>query len=126
MQASLRWLVKSNPNVLEIGPSTLEGHTEALFIKIEAPKHASVPKSPKEVFHTHASEGSSHGIFSAADAKTLIQKGWAERHPIAGRAIGVPLTYLMLYAPRSETEVELYRDIAKAAAAYCSDGQLLV
>lgn len=68
-----------------------------------------------EFAHVHQ-EGSSHFILSVPDAKEVLEKGWGERHGMAGRM--TPLTYMFVYAPRDEEELKEWKKIAKASAAF--------
>ena len=75
------------------------------------------------MFHVHCgAEGSCHAVLSAADAKVVLEKGWGERHGLSGRGVGVPLGYVMVFAPRSVEEVEVIGMVARAAARYGLEG----
>ena len=106
----------------------MEGGSPALFVAKSAftTNHSHAKRSPREVFHVHKSDGSCHGIFSPRDSKTLIEKGWGERHGLSGRAMGIPDTYLMVYAPRNDDEVNVVVKLAKAAARYCLEGKVVL
>lgn len=96
-----------------------------MFVQPDAfsPNHAHYPRVSTEFFHCHAAaEGSSHAILSASDASLVIERGWGERHGLSGRALGFPLTYVMIFAPRDEHEVKTVVMIAKAAARYALEG----
>lgn len=72
--------------------------------------------SQGEVAHIHPGDGSMHMIFSPSDAKQVIDKGWGERHPLAGVAKrGMPDTYLMIYTPRNAAEVAVVKALLRAA-----------
>jgi hypothetical protein len=73
----------------------------------------------------HQTDGSLHCILSAADAKLLVQKGWGERHGLNGK-FGFPRGYLMVYAPRNESELKVVRAVINAAARYGLDGEALL
>jgi len=123
---ALQQIPAINKTLLESGPSVMEGRgSPALFVSESsfATNHLHSKRSPREVFHLHNSEGSSHGIFSKADAKIIIEKGWGERHGLGGRAMGIPKTYLMIYAPRNNKEVDVVCKLAKAAARYGLEGR---
>ncbi|MCJ1237155.1 hypothetical protein MMC14_005140 [Varicellaria rhodocarpa] len=129
IEAALSHISRSNPSLLETGPSLIELSSPALFVSANAfaPNHAYFKAAPREVFHNHNAEGSSHAILSAADASTVVERGWGERHGLAGsRIMGVPIQYVMVYAPRNEKEVEVVVGIAKAAARYALEGKILV
>jgi len=125
LEATLVKIVASNAFV-ELHPSKMEGHADALFLEPSLlPKnHAVASRSPLEVYHIHQSEGSSHGIFSATDAKLIIRKGWGERHRLSGGVLGIPIGYVMIYAPRSEQELQIIGSIAKAAIGYGLEGKV--
>lgn len=128
MPASMARLVQSNPDLLGIGPSKIEGGAPALHVRPEvySSNHAHYPRAPYEFFHFHEmAEGSSHAILSPADASLVIERGWSERHGLSGRALGFPSTYVMIFAPRDEDEVEIITMIAKAAARYALEGKML-
>ena len=54
------------------------------------------------------------------DAALVIGQGWGERHPLAGRLILgkrlLPSGFVMVYAPRRETDVKVLMEIVKAAS----------
>ena len=117
----------TNKSLLKSSPSIMEGGSPAVFVSDSsfATNHLHSKRSPREVFHLHDSEGSSHGIFSKMDAKIIIEKGWGERHGLSGRAMGIPNTYLLIYAPRNDKEVEVVCKMAKAAARYGLEGKAI-
>lgn len=121
-------IVDLNSKSLELGPSQIEGGAPALFITSQdyTSGHASCSRSPREVFHSHCStEGSSHAVLSAADAKLVLDKGWGEKHGLSGRALGLPLNYVMVFAPRNPQELKIVEMIARAAARYGLEGRTL-
>ena len=121
-------MVESESQSLEFGPSKLEGGAPALFISPEScgSNHTSCSLSPREVFHSHCTtDGSSHAVLSAADAKLVLDRGWGERHGIGGKALGFPLGYIMIFAPRTMQEVEIVGSIRRAAARYGLEGKKL-
>ena len=91
-----------------------------------ATNHISYPRSPREIFHLHDSEGSGHGVFSKADAVLIIQKAWGEKHPLSGMALGIPESYLIIYAPRNEEEIKVVEMLARAAARHGLEGEHLL
>lgn len=123
----LQSLATENADVLEIRPSQLEGNdTPALFAK-QGPKlgtpfwgSSSPSRGPVEIIHTHA-EGSAHMIFSLEDARQVVQAGWGERHLLAGsRGAAIPVTYLIVYAPRDDVELQVWKTLALASARFCA------
>ncbi|KAL6713343.1 hypothetical protein ACLMJK_008808 [Lecanora helva] len=119
----LNRLSTSNPTLLAFGKSTIEGGCPALFlVSPTMPKHCSFPGAPRELVHTHCTDGSSHALLSPADAKLVIERGWGERHGLSGK-FGVPINYVMIFAPRSVGEVVVVERIARAAVRYGLDGK---
>ncbi|KAG4425313.1 hypothetical protein IFR04_001463 [Cadophora malorum] len=119
-------IVKKHPKVLETKRSLYEKHHDAIFVQSSllldplSPIPQTARISRGEIGHIHH-DASVHLYFSRADAKILIEKNWAERHrlartkPFLGRVnmFGVAGTYLMIYGPRDEGELETMRTILK-------------
>ena len=61
-----------------------------------------------------------------ADVKTVVEAGWGERHPFAREnwwwnlICQVPARFTLLYGPRDEKELEVMKDVIKAAAWWMS------
>jgi len=53
----------------------------------------------------------------------IIEKGWGEMHGLSGQALGLPHSYLMIYAPRNAEEVKVVSMLARAAARYGLEGK---
>ncbi|EPE06181.1 phospholipase carboxylesterase [Ophiostoma piceae UAMH 11346] len=128
--AFLQSLAAANPDILDIRPSQLEGNeTPALFakqgLKLGTPfwsLSSQAARGPVEIVHTHA-EGSTHMIFSLQDALRVVQNGWGERHLLAGsRGATIPLTYLIVYAPRDDVELMVWKTLALASVRFCVGG----
>ena len=73
-----------------------------------------------EIAHIHPSDNSMHMILSASDAVAAIEMGWAERHGLAGIAVGLPATYVMVYAPRNGGDLRVVEELLEAAIAYAA------
>jgi len=61
------------------------------------------------------------------DAKIVLQKGWGERHPLAKggwMAKYVPREFVMIYAPRNETELAVVCRIIEAASYWVCESRL--
>lgn len=71
-----------------------------------------------EVGHVHPSDGSMHMILGASDAKAVIDRGWGERHPLAGVLPGLPDTYLLIYPPRTPAELRVAARILEGAISH--------
>ncbi len=71
-----------------------------------------------EIAHIHPSDNSMHMVLSPSDAVAAIEMGWAERHGLAGLAVGLPPTYVMVYSPRDQEDLTVIKDLLEAAIAY--------
>ncbi len=112
--------VAQNSHVLSYRTSHFERRNAAIFLSqlALAPRHAQ--DAHGEIAHIHPSDGSMHMILSPSDAKTVIDTGWGERHPLAGVYAGLPETYVMIYAPRTPEENAMIARILEAAVAYAA------
>lgn len=104
------------PKLLRHGTSCLEKHGPGLFAvkPINKSRHCI-----GEICHAHPSDGSMHLTLHPADAAIVILRGWGERHPLSSGgwlARFVPQGFVMVYAPRTEKEVEIVRKIVAGAA----------
>jgi len=70
-----------------------------------------------EIAHIHTIDGSMHMVLSPSDAKKVLEAGWGELHPLAGKFIPVK-TYMLLYSPRNEEDLEVIQQILNAAILY--------
>jgi 2,4-diketo-3-deoxy-L-fuconate hydrolase len=103
--------------------SFFERHNNALFVKDSIEGNPTVmPITRAEIGHVHPTDGSMHMILSPSDAIVVIESGWGELHGLAGQtfAPGRQLApgYMMIYAPRTEKELEVARRILEAAIRY--------
>ena len=117
--------------------SHAEKHNLALFI------HSSLLSKPVnlpeiapifngELGHIHG-DSSLHLYFSPADAKVIIEKGWAERHRCAKtqpwwlggmkHMWGIGDTFLIVYAPRDDEELGVLKVLVRASAMWMSGEQ---
>ncbi len=71
-----------------------------------------------EIAHIHPVDGSMHLVLSPSDAIVAIQAGWAQFHGLAGRDHGLPQTYVMVYGPQSEFELEVIGRLLNASIQY--------
>ena len=69
---------------------------------------------PPEIAHLHGTDGSLHLTLHQSDAAAVMNAGWGERHPLAGRTL--PQGYIMVYAPRGEKELDVVMEIVRAGA----------
>jgi hypothetical protein len=70
----------------------------------------------REIGHMHGSDGSLHLNLAPKDAKLVLERGWGQRHPLAGTVLY--LGDVMVYAPKSEDELEVVKKITRAAAKF--------
>lgn len=115
--------VKQHPELLEMKKSLYERHHDALFVSagLLQSQESSVPDTARvargEIGHMHT-DLSIHLYLSPADARQVIQKNWGERHRLSvpktswfRNKFGVADTYLMIYGPRDEKEMEVFKVI---------------
>ena len=77
-----------------------------------------------EIAHIHPSDSSMHMILSPTDAAAAMRAGWAQRHGLAGIAMGLPETYMLVYAPRTEDDLRSIAGLLEAAITYMTqDGE---
>ncbi|KAL4786107.1 hypothetical protein BJX76DRAFT_346537 [Aspergillus varians] len=138
-------LALSHPNTLYTATSCFEKHSTGIFHRLPSttattPSSSSttntgVSKTPKpasnthnhritcngEVCHSHPSDGSLHLTLHPADVKLVLERGWAQRHPLARDSWWwvtkiVPTGFVMVYAPKNEEELRVVVEIIRAAA----------
>lgn len=100
--------------------SYLERNNAGIFLRDSAAGNPTiVAVSHAEVGHIHPSDGSMHIILSPSDTKEVIEKGWGELHGLAGEGRAAK-TYMMIYAPRNEMELEITKKILLAGVKYAT------
>ena len=110
--------VARQPKLVEYQRSYFEKRHPAVTLREPACGHPDAFLSRGEIAHTHPSDGSMHMIFSRSDARAVIESGWGERHPLAGVMLDLPATYLFIYPPRDEDELEITGRLLDAAIAH--------
>jgi hypothetical protein len=106
-----------------LGCSTFKNNNTALFARTTG---YSRTKYHGEVCHAHPNDGSMHLNMHPADVKTVVEAGWGERHPLAREnwwwnlICPVPAGLTLVYSPRDEKELEVMKDVIKAAAWWMS------
>ena len=76
-----------------------------------------------EICHAHPSDGSLHLSLHPADGRTLMENGWGERHPLAKGGWFrrfVPKEFMLVYAPRTEEEVDTVIKVVAASVWWVS------
>lgn len=122
LQHTIRELVKECPSHWYVARSAFEKHNEALFSRF---KTFTEPDYYGEIVHSHTSDGSMHLTLHPADVKTVLDKGWGERHPLArGRTwwwhSPCPCGFMIIYGPRDRAELQQVKSIIRAAAWWVS------
>ncbi|EEH17861.1 hypothetical protein PABG_00424 [Paracoccidioides brasiliensis Pb03] len=122
LTATIKELSLRHPDSLFLGTSRFEKHNTGLF---SLPRCQSHLTCNGEICHSHAFDGSMHLTLHPADVKTIIEKGWGERHPLARESWWwwfrfVPPTFVMIYSPRTMEEVRSVTHIIYAASWWIS------
>jgi hypothetical protein len=101
-----------------VGPSAVSVPGARAFHLPDSAQHA--PEAfmvGREFAHLHPpSDGSLHMAIPPDVVDRVIENGWAERHPLAGRR-GLPGTIVMVYGPRDEDELAVVEDLVRASHA---------
>ncbi|KXJ88656.1 hypothetical protein Micbo1qcDRAFT_166091, partial [Microdochium bolleyi] len=136
---------KQYPELLEIKKSLYERHHDALFVspallqqqpEVKSDTAASSACCPEcatiargEIGHMHP-DLSVHVYLSPADARQVIEKRWAERHRLAvprtawvKNKYAIADTYLMIYGPRNEEELDVLAVILANGIRYMTGRQ---
>ena len=87
------------------------------------------PAGPPEAFligrefaHLHpAPDHSLHAMLPTETVTEAVAAGWAEPHPVALRGL-IPLTAVMLYAPRDEAELGVIESLVRTSHAFARPG----
>lgn len=76
----------------------------------------------REFAHLHpARDGSLHMALPPDVVDAVIENGWAERHPLAGKQ-GFPDNIVMVYGPRDDGELEVVAALVRASHAQACRG----
>ncbi|KAK2626917.1 hypothetical protein QTJ16_004092 [Diplocarpon rosae] len=118
LRTSLENLAIRNPDTFNIGASCFEKKGLALFAR--DPINITCRG---EICHVHYRDKSMHLNLHPDDAKVVLENGWGERHPLARGGwmeAYVPQQFIMVYAPRDRTELEVVCQIIEAASFWAS------
>ena len=102
-------------------PANMLIERTSCFEKYSSGLFASVPITRTcggEICHAHPSDGSLHLTLHPADAKIMLENGWGERHPLAKGGWFrrfVPREFVLIYAPRTEKELDVVMQIVAAS-----------
>lgn len=109
----VRELAQDPRNKLQERTSCFEKHSSGLFTSIPITRTCG-----GEICHAHPSDGSMHLTLHPSDAKVVLENGWGERHPLARGGWCrrfVPKEFVLIYAPRDESEVDVVMGIVAAS-----------
>lgn len=111
-------LVQENSTILQFENSELEGPVPAVQLRKSVGRRPEYLTQTKgEMVHVHPIDGSTHVVLSLKDSEEVIQRGWGQRHRLSGVVVG--WSYTLLYAPRDEADLKVWKDIVIAAVRYC-------
>ena len=91
--------------------SRFERHHPALFVPSSVERGFS---ATGEIAHFHRPQGSLHLHLSPDDTRIVVERGWGEFHPLAGRSHRLPATCTLIYAPRDGIELDVVGRILAA------------
>lgn len=113
-------VASSLPGVV-VGPSAVSVPGARAFhlpSSVRDPREAFMVE--REFAHLHPPrDGSLHLVLAPDVVDRVIENGWAESHPLAGRH-GLPANIVMVYGPRDEEELRVVSDIVRASHAFAA------
>jgi hypothetical protein len=112
--------VAAGADSLHYAQSYFEKHNQAVTLRHPRAGHPAACATCGEIAHIHPSDGSMHMILSPSDTRHVVERGWGERHELAGIALGLPTTYLLIYAPQDAAELAVVDAILAASIRYMS------
>ncbi|KAJ7052564.1 hypothetical protein C8F01DRAFT_997919 [Mycena amicta] len=114
--------VAANPKLVQLVESSPHEqlHPGMVIHPDIATPHRDAEWAVREIAHIHPTDHSMHLVLSPADSKVAIELGWAERHPLSGvfKMFPLPGTYLLVYAPRDDEELEIVERLLIASIKY--------
>ncbi|KAI1134850.1 hypothetical protein F5Y05DRAFT_192833 [Hypoxylon sp. FL0543] len=117
-EAFMHALAAANPSLIQVKPSNLEGPLfNGLWLADGIPLRDEIKRMNGEFAHPHG-EGSTHLVLSLVDAAAAIESGWAERHRMSGVGPMAPWGFVLIYAPRDDEELDLWKKVVVASARY--------
>ncbi|OCK81542.1 hypothetical protein K432DRAFT_381245 [Lepidopterella palustris CBS 459.81] len=113
----MSFFATNHSTILSHAPSKTEGGTgPAIYADPSLPTlNPASAKIGYEMAHVHPAENSLHVYLSPRDAREVVEKEWGERFPLGAIA---PASWVMVYAPRNEDEVDLVERIVRAAVGW--------
>ncbi|KAJ6172169.1 hypothetical protein N7470_001236 [Penicillium chermesinum] len=118
-----------NSHLVKFQRSWQEAHADGLFLADNIPASGIAKQMKGEIAHLHTGkEHSAHMTLHPADCKKVIEAGWGQRHGFAGTSAlkflsfgtkpDIPAEFLLVYAPRDETEIETFMQIMAASVKF--------
>lgn len=112
--------------LVEIRRSRYERRHEAMFVSSTRKWNAVAEQTNGEITHVHAGlDGSIHVTLHPKDCKAVMEAGWGQRHPLSGVetikklfGFSLPVNYVLIYAPRDRSEVDIALAMVKASIGY--------
>ncbi|CAG8375909.1 unnamed protein product [Penicillium salamii] len=115
-----------NHHLVKLARSNLERHADGIFLADHLPASGLARTMNREIAHVHfGNDHSLHVVLAPADCIKVIESGWGQRHAFSGSlamtflSLGtrpdIPAEYVLIYAPRTEAEVEIVMQIVAAS-----------
>ena len=124
LQAVFDRAIAENEGKVTYALSHFERHNQAITCCLANHTDPVQGSSHGEIAHVHAHDGSMHMILSPADAIAAVEAGWAERHGLSGKVLGLPATYMLVYAPQNLDDVAIAARLLAAAISYMTGADL--
>ncbi|EJT73446.1 hypothetical protein GGTG_10284 [Gaeumannomyces tritici R3-111a-1] len=116
LKTAIESLCARYPAKFGVGTSSIEKHGFALFAR-----HPVNVCGNGEIVHLHSSDKSMHMNLHPDDIKEVLQRGWGQRHPLSFKGwvqSPLPDTFMMIYAPRDQNDLQITCKIIEAAIWY--------
>ncbi|CAI7661234.1 unnamed protein product [Penicillium glandicola] len=118
-----------NYHLVKLQRSNLERHADGLFVADHIPVSGIAKTMKREIAHIHSgNDHSVHMILAPADCIKVIEAGWGQRHAFSGTSAmtflslgtrpDIPAEYVLIYAPRTEAEIETVMQIVSAGVEF--------
>ncbi|OQE38367.1 hypothetical protein PENCOP_c008G02610 [Penicillium coprophilum] len=123
---------RRNHHLVKFQKSNLERHADGLFVADHIPVSGIAETMKREIAHIHSgNDHSVHLILAPADCIKVIEAGWGQRHAFSGTSAmtflslgtrpDIPAEYVLIYAPRTEAEIETVMQIVSASVQFMTE-----
>lgn len=120
---------RRNHHLVKLARSNLERHADGIFLADHLPASGLARTMQGEIAHVHfGNDHSLHMVLAPADCIKIIEAGWGQRHAFSGSSAmaflslgtrpDIPAEYLLIYAPRTEAEIETVMQILSASVKF--------